>query len=251
MEGDVNKLHRLVCQQVEALMADMEPLRGPHVRVSSPEDYWGPLVVCLCGSTRYIDVHALVKWELEKRGVIALMCSYLPGWYAEVAGFRGCSHFADQAGLRQRHDELHMRKIDLADAVVVINHQGYIGESTAAEIQHAKHRKRRVFYLEDTLIELEPLTYQTERRVYNVTDDDVEAWYIADSREQAAQRADEDNDYWGLPEERESVLRVCCLPPDKMLTITEDGRAGDTKRRAPAAWWARERESGPLGYSEY
>lgn len=33
---------------------------------------------------------------------------------------------------------LHLRKIDLADRVLVVNHGGYVGESTSREIAHAR-----------------------------------------------------------------------------------------------------------------
>jgi hypothetical protein len=45
-------------------------------------------------------------------------------------------------------DALHMRKIELADAVFVINEGGYIGESTAREIDHAVRTGKPVNYLE-------------------------------------------------------------------------------------------------------
>lgn len=45
-------------------------------------------------------------------------------------------------------DELHKRKIDLADEVYVLNVGGYIGESTKSEIQYAKEIRKRIRYLE-------------------------------------------------------------------------------------------------------
>ena len=47
-------------------------------------------------------------------------------------------------------DELHMRKIDLADRVHVLNVNGYIGESTRKEIEYAWHNAKLVTYEEDT-----------------------------------------------------------------------------------------------------
>jgi hypothetical protein len=35
-------------------------------------------------------------------------------------------------------DELHLRKIDIADRVLVVNPSGYIGESTRGEIDYAR-----------------------------------------------------------------------------------------------------------------
>ncbi|MCZ9336460.1 hypothetical protein NGM37_01570, partial [Streptomyces sp. TRM76130] len=44
----------------------------------------------------------------------------------------------DRAGrLKQQLDALHRRKIDLADEVLVVNPDGYIGDSTRGEIEYA------------------------------------------------------------------------------------------------------------------
>lgn len=45
-------------------------------------------------------------------------------------------------------DDMHKRKIDMADVVYVINVGGYIGESTYSEIEYAKLQKKPVYYLE-------------------------------------------------------------------------------------------------------
>jgi hypothetical protein len=45
-------------------------------------------------------------------------------------------------------DELHKRKIDLADEVLVLNVGGYIGDSTRSEIEYAKKEGKIVRYLE-------------------------------------------------------------------------------------------------------
>ena len=108
-----------------------------------------PKVICICGSTKFADLHAITKWNLETTGkVICLMINYLPMWYAEEKGFKGCHHFAEQSGLKETLDELHLRKIDLADEIFVINKDGYIGESTLAEIHYALTKDKPVRYLE-------------------------------------------------------------------------------------------------------
>jgi len=45
-------------------------------------------------------------------------------------------------------DELHLRKIELADEVLILNVGGYIGESTRRELQHAQQLGKRVRFLE-------------------------------------------------------------------------------------------------------
>lgn len=50
--------------------------------------------------------------------------------------------------VKRRLDELHLRKIDLADEVLILNVGGYIGESTRREIEHAERTGKSVRYLE-------------------------------------------------------------------------------------------------------
>ena len=50
--------------------------------------------------------------------------------------------------MREIVDEVHKRKIDLADKIFVINIDGYIGESTKSEIAYAKRMGKLIEYLE-------------------------------------------------------------------------------------------------------
>lgn len=43
---------------------------------------------------------------------------------------------------------MHKRKIDMADAIYVINVGGYIGESTRSEIEYAQSKGKKVIFLE-------------------------------------------------------------------------------------------------------
>jgi hypothetical protein len=104
-----------------------------------------PRIVCICGSTRFIDVIAVLAWELEKRGAITVKPNLLPRWYAPDNKLG--HHMAEHQGLKAELDALHMRKIDLSDEVVVVDLAGYIGESTRAEIAHANTTGKPVRYL--------------------------------------------------------------------------------------------------------
>ena len=101
-----------------------------------------PEVVCLCGSTRFMDAFHAVGWQLTLDGYIVLSVGV-------------CKHAQDHGGealgeeVAERLDELHKRKIDLADLIMVLNIDGYIGESTRSEIEYAKSRGRRIRYLEE------------------------------------------------------------------------------------------------------
>ncbi len=94
-----------------------------------------PKVVCLCGSTRFMDLFHAAGWEFTLRGVIVLSVGV-----AKHIATKDGGHAAETLGpgVADRLDELHLRKIDLADYVFVLDGNGYIGESTAREILYAE-----------------------------------------------------------------------------------------------------------------
>ena len=50
--------------------------------------------------------------------------------------------------VKEMLDDMHLRKIDMADEIFVINVGGYIGESTKREIAYAEQKGKKVNYLE-------------------------------------------------------------------------------------------------------
>ena len=76
-----------------------------------------PEIVCICGSTRFVDEMRAANRDLTLAGVIVVA----PGEAAEV--------ITDEQ--KAALDALHLRKIDLADRVLVVNPGGYVGESIA------------------------------------------------------------------------------------------------------------------------
>jgi hypothetical protein len=102
-----------------------------------------PKIICLCGSSRFIQQFAIMAWELEKGGCICLGLHLLPDWYCKVP-----DHIAEFENVAAKMDELHLRKIDLADEVLVLNVGGYIGQSTSREINYAKSQNKPIKYLE-------------------------------------------------------------------------------------------------------
>jgi hypothetical protein len=103
-----------------------------------------PPVVCLCGSTRFVDEFNRQRRELTERGEIVLSI--------EIVTTQAREHDPQHAdpALKARLDELHKRKIDLADYVLVLNVGGYIGDSTRSEIGYAAAHGKAVRYLEPT-----------------------------------------------------------------------------------------------------
>lgn len=99
-----------------------------------------PTIVCLCGSTRFKEQYRQEEARLTLEGKIVLTC--------------GVFGYADGIELTEAQkealDALHLRKIDLAREVRVINVGGYIGQSTKREIEYATRVGKRVSYLGPT-----------------------------------------------------------------------------------------------------
>lgn len=99
-----------------------------------------PRITVLCGSTRFgLEAFREANFRLTLEGHIVLSI--------------GCDTKSDEgrgitAEQKAALDELHKRKIDLADDVLVLNVNGYIGESTRSEIVYARNVGKPVHYLE-------------------------------------------------------------------------------------------------------
>ena len=94
-------------------------------------------VVTLCGSTRFKEDFERVNKELTLAGNIVISV--------------GCfGHMGDTFTEEQKVmlDDIHKRKIDMADAIYVINRGGYIGKSTKSEIEYAVFHKKPVMFME-------------------------------------------------------------------------------------------------------
>jgi len=110
-----------------------------------------PKVIVFCGSSRFIGQMAILMWEFEKMGNICMGLHYLPYDYCQKyqANADGSvDHIAEQEGIAEQMDELHKRKIDLADEIFVVNVGGYIGDSTRSEIEYATKHGKVIKYLE-------------------------------------------------------------------------------------------------------
>lgn len=92
-------------------------------------------IVCLCGSTKFREEYRRENARLTLLGYIVL----------SVGCFQGDPEWGTN---KVNLDQLHLRKIDLADRVFVINPGRYIGESTRREIAYAKENSKPIDYLE-------------------------------------------------------------------------------------------------------
>jgi len=109
-----------------------------------------PTIVCLCGSTRFTELMLIKQWELTKKGYVVLSWCALPDSYFQG---KDKAHIGDQEGVKKIVDEVHLRKIDLSDEVLILNVGGYIGESTRNELNYAKKKGKTVLFLEARRIE--------------------------------------------------------------------------------------------------
>lgn len=106
-----------------------------------PRAYNFPIVVCLCGSTRFMDAFFDEGWRLTLEGKIVLsvgVCKHAKHHGAEALG----------QDVADRLDDLHLRKIDLANEVRILNVGGYIGPSTSRELQYAIDKGKSITFLE-------------------------------------------------------------------------------------------------------
>lgn len=112
-----------------------------------------PQIITLCGSSRFCGQMAIMMWEFEKQGAIAMGLHLLPNGYCEKKGYipdenGHIHHIGEQEGVENIMDALHFKKIEMSDLVYVMNIDGYIGESTAREIAYANHLGKKVSYHE-------------------------------------------------------------------------------------------------------
>ena len=91
-----------------------------------------PEIVCLCGSTRFVDEMSAANRDLTFAGAIVVAPGVLQRAEDRAAG----KVINDEQ--KTALDALHLRKIDLADRVLVVNPGGYVGESTSREIAYAR-----------------------------------------------------------------------------------------------------------------
>lgn len=92
-----------------------------------------PKIVCICGSTRFYQEFQIAEYEETMKGNIYLSVGFYPHSSEEAHG-QDIEITPEQ---KIALDELHKRKIDLSDEVLVVSVNGYVGESTRSEIDYA------------------------------------------------------------------------------------------------------------------
>ncbi len=98
-------------------------------------------VVTLCGSTRFKDAFMEVQKRLTLEGNIVISVG--------LFGHSGDDEVWKE-NVKEMLDDMHKRKIDMADEIFVVNVGGYVGSSTRSEIEYALAHGKSVRYLEQS-----------------------------------------------------------------------------------------------------
>ncbi len=96
-------------------------------------------IITLCGSTKFKPKFMKIQEKLTLDGNIV----FTPNFFENIK--------KEEINLETKImlDKMHKQKIDMSDEIYVINFEGYIGESTKAEIEYAKTKGKKISYLEN------------------------------------------------------------------------------------------------------
>lgn len=103
-------------------------------------------VITLCGSTKFKDEFMQQQKRLTLEGNIVIsvgLFGHVDGDYKTI--------ITDE--IKEMLDDIHKRKIDMSDAIFVIDVDGYIGSSTRSEIEYAKATGKEIMYLSEHLLQ--------------------------------------------------------------------------------------------------
>jgi len=100
-----------------------------------------PKIITLCGSTKFKEQFNATNLRLTLDGNIVLSCS----WFGHADKNTWFPDDTEKILL----DRMHWYKIDISDSILVINWEGYIGESTSNEIEYANRKGKPVEYLSE------------------------------------------------------------------------------------------------------
>ncbi len=98
-------------------------------------------IITICGSMKFKNDMLILAEELAIKGYCVL---------TPVFEVKERSIAENQL---QKMREAHFKRIELSDSILVMNVNGYIGESTKLEIQYAKSLNKKVLYYTDLLKE--------------------------------------------------------------------------------------------------
>ena len=94
-------------------------------------------IVTICGSFKFKDVMLKLSAELEIKNNYVIL--------QPVYGADNENYTEDEM---ETLGKLHMKRIEISDAIYVVNVNGYIGTATEREIEYAKSLNKEIFSLE-------------------------------------------------------------------------------------------------------
>ena len=99
-------------------------------------------VITLCGSLKFQKDMMIVAEKMALEGNCILTPVY--------PILENCKRTDEQL---EKLKQAHFKKIDLSDAILVINVNNYIGNSTNLEIEYAKKLEKEIIYYTDLIKE--------------------------------------------------------------------------------------------------
>lgn len=94
-------------------------------------------IITICGSLKYQHEMMVIAEELSFKGNCILTPVY------------PVTKIKPSKEELQNLKNVHLKRIELSDAIFVINKDNYIGESTLTEIEYAKSLNKEIIYLEN------------------------------------------------------------------------------------------------------
>ena len=101
-------------------------------------------IITVCGSLKFYKEMMDITEKMELQGNCMLVPIYNPSKSSK-------DDFAEEEALML--DKMHRERIKLADAILVVNVNGYIGSSTKNEIEFAKSLNKEIIYYTDIVNE--------------------------------------------------------------------------------------------------
>ncbi len=108
-------------------------------------------IITICGSMKFQEqmIEAAKRLELEEQYIV-IQCVYF-----------------DKSRILTSQEinilnELHYRKIEISDAIYVVNVGGHIGESTRKEIEYARSLNKEVLFFEPIGSKRQSAYYKTQ-----------------------------------------------------------------------------------------
>ena len=97
-------------------------------------------IITVCGSMKFVREMMEISEKIELQGNVVLMPIYNPSRPNKEA-------FTEEE--IKILDKMHRERIKLSDTILVVNVNGYIGNSTKSEIEYAKSLNKEIIYYTD------------------------------------------------------------------------------------------------------